>query len=252
MTKELFTLFVLLAVPLAGLASICPVTTYDQVIADGDCSIVNKTFGSWSFTSSPSGGATLVQASTIAYEPLPTPSNPGVLFSFGFGAGFGQVQDETFGFTVTVPPGAAPITDIHLLMLGAAFTGTGSASIAESVCLGDLLANGCAAGKIVGLSTFDNSTQVMLSDGITFAPVMVVDVIKDLELTGGTHGTVVVSVIENRFLKGTIPESGTLALVGIGVMCLGGFLRRRLGSGSKRPRPSYRGPVGHTSSIHRV
>jgi hypothetical protein len=232
MTKELLTLFVLLAVPLSGLASVCPATTYDQVIAGGDCSIADKTFGSWSFSSSSSGGATLVQASTVAYKPLPTPNNPGVLFSFGFGAGIGQVQDETFGFTVTVPPGAAPITDIHLLMLGAAFTGTGSASIAESVCLGDLFVNGCAAGKVVSLSTFDNSTLVTLSDSITFAPVTVVDVIKDLELTGGTDGTAVVSVMENQFSEDTTPESGTLALVGIGVICLGGFLRRRFGADS--------------------
>jgi len=232
MTKEVFTLFALLAVPVAGLASVCPPTTYDHVIAGGDCSIANKTFGSWSFSSSASGGAVLVQASSVAYKPLPTPSSPGVLYFFGLGAGIGQVQDETLGFTVTVPSGAAPITDIHLLVLGAAFSGTGSASIAESVCLGDLVANGCAAGKIVGLSTFDNSTLVMLSDSITFAPVTVVDVIKDLELTGGTYGTAVVSVMENQFSEGTIPESGTLAFVGIGVLCLGGLLRRRLGSGS--------------------
>ena len=232
MRKLLFMLFVLPAATVAGLASVCPTTTYDQVIAGGDCSIADKTFGSWSFSSSASGGATLVQASTIAYKPLPTLNNPGVLFSFGFAAGIGQVQDETFGFTVTVPSGAAPITDIHLLMLGAAFSGTGSASIAESVCLGDLFADGCAAGKIVGLSTFDNSTLVMLSDSITFAPVTVVDVIKDLQLTGGTYGTAVVSVMENQFSEGTIPESGTLAFVGIGVLCLGGLLRRRLGSGS--------------------
>lgn len=60
MRKELFTLFAVLAIPVAGLASVCPPTTYDQVIAGGDCSIVNKIFGSWSFTSSASGGATLV------------------------------------------------------------------------------------------------------------------------------------------------------------------------------------------------
>ena len=118
MTKGLFTSLVLLAVPLCGLASICPTTTYDQVIAGGDCSIADKTFGSWSFSSSASGGATLVQASTVVYKPLPTPNNPGVFFSFGFGAGIGQVQDHTFGFTVTVSAGADPITDIHLLMLG--------------------------------------------------------------------------------------------------------------------------------------
>jgi hypothetical protein len=232
MTKELFTLFVLLAVPLAGLAGVCPTTTDNQVIAGGDCSITDKTFGSWSFPSSASGGATQVQASAVAFDPLPTPNNPGVSFSFGFGAGIGQVQDETFGFTVTVPHGAAPIADIHLLMLGAAFTGTGSASIAEIVCLGDLFANGCAAGKVVSLSTFDNSTLVMLSDSIKFAPVTVVDVIKDLELTGGTKGTAVVSAVEYQFSEDAVPESGTLALVGIGVICLGGFLRQRLSSNS--------------------
>jgi hypothetical protein len=138
MTKELFTLFVLLAVPLTGLASISPTTTDNQVIAGGGYSIDDKTFGSWSFSSSASGGATLVQASTVAYKPLPTSNNP----------------------------------------------------------------------------------------------VTVVDVIKDLDLTGGTKGTAVVTAVENQFSEATVPESGTLALVGIGAICLGRFLRQRLSSNS--------------------
>jgi hypothetical protein len=103
-----------------------------------------------------------------------------------------------------------------------------------------LVANGCAAGTIVSLSTFDNSTLVMLSDSITFAPVTVVDVIKDLQLTGGNQGTAVVSAVENQFSEDAVPESGTLALVGIGVICLGGFLRQRFGSPFGRARTGSR------------
>jgi hypothetical protein len=163
-------------------------------------------------------------SSDVAFSPLATLNNPGVLFSFGFGGDINRVQDETFALTVTVPSGRAPITDLTLLMLGAGFTGTGSASIAESACLGDLFANGCAHGKVVQLTTFDNSTQVKLSDTMSFAPVTVVEVVKDLELGGGTDGTAVVSAVENYFSE-SIPEPGTLGLVGIGALGLGSLLR---------------------------
>jgi hypothetical protein len=36
------------------------------------------------------------------------------------------------------------------------------ATIAESICVGDLFANGFAAGTIVGLSMFENSMLVVL------------------------------------------------------------------------------------------
>lgn len=230
MMKRLSVIFALLAIPIAGFASACPTTTYDQIISGGDCSIADKTFGSWSFLSSATGGSVKVDAGDVAYSPLTAANNPGVLFSFGFGVGSNQVQDETFSFTVTVPIGNAPITDLHLLMLGAGFTGTGSASIAETACLGDLFANGCANGTVVQLTTFDNSTLVKLTDSITFAPVTLVDVVKDLELTGGPNGTAVVSAVENQFSEGstTTPEPGTLGLLGIGVVGLGAILRRRL------------------------
>jgi hypothetical protein len=228
MKTKLLVVFALLAVPITVLASPCPTTTYDQIISGGACTIADKTFGNWFYTSSATGGATKVNAGDIAFTPLPTANNPGVLFSFGFGVGPNQVQDETFAFTVTVPTGKAPITDLHLLMLGAGFTGTGSASIAESACLGDLFSDGCAHGTVISLTTFDNSTQTKLSDTATFAPVTVIDVIKDLELTGGTDGTAVVSAVENHFSEGQTPEPGTLGLVGVGVVSLGVILRRRL------------------------
>jgi PEP-CTERM motif len=215
MTNELFMLFVLLAAPLAGLATVWPTTNYLPVIADGGSSIANKILGNWSFSSSSNGCAI---------------QEPRILFSYGFGAGIGQVEDKSYGFIVIVPSRAAPIADDYLVMLGAVFSGTGSASIAESVWMGCLFGNVYGVGKFVRLFRFDNSTLVMLSDSITFAPVTVDRVIKDLEETGDTDITVGASAMKNQFSGGTTPEPGTLALLGIGVICLGGFLRWRLGS----------------------
>ena len=139
-----------------------------------------------------------------------------------------QIQDEFFGFTVRVNLGGNSIDDITLLQLGSGFTGTGSASIAETVCLGDTFANGCLNGTIAQLTTVDNNTLVKLSDHITFAPVRVIDVVKDLELVGGPNGSAFVSGVQNEFSEVATPEPGSLLMFGTGIVGLSGLLRRKL------------------------
>jgi len=206
----------------------CPVSTYDNYLGNSfSCTIDDKTFSNFSYSPSASGGAALIPPSGVAVVPVTTLNNPGFLFTGGFGVISNQTQDELFGFTARVNLGGNPIDDITLLQLGSAFTGTGSASIAETVCLGDTFANGCLNGTIAQLSTVDNSTLVKLSDHITFAPVLVIDVVKDLELFGGPNGSAFTSGIENQFSEEAVPEPSGLLMVGTGIVALACVLRRK-------------------------
>src|ERR1017187_8740710 len=230
MKKLSLLLCVLLGTSAIAMASIaCPVSTYDNYLASGfSCTIDDKTFSNWSYASSASGGAALIPPSGVAVVPVTTLHNPGFLFSSGFGVISNQIQDEFFDFTVRVNPGGNAIDDITLLQLGSGFTGTGSASIAETVCLGDTFADGCLHGTVASLLTVDNSTLVKLSDHITFAPVRVIDVVKDLELFGGPSGSAFVSGVENQFSEVVTPEPSTLILLGTGALGLAGILRRKI------------------------
>jgi PEP-CTERM motif len=227
MKKLILLMCVLLGTSAIALANSCPTTTYDNYLGSGfSCTIDDKTFSNFTYIGTASGGAQPVPPGSVEVVPLTTPHNPGFLFGTGWGAASNQTQDSSFDYTVTVNPGGAPITDLTLLMLGSAFTGTGSASIAETACLGDTLADGCLHGTIVNLSTFDDASLVKLSDHLTFPGVDEVDLLKDVQVFGGPNGTAVISGAENQFSE--VPEPGTLGMLGLGVISVAGLVRRKL------------------------
>jgi hypothetical protein len=218
---------VLLGTSAIAVAGPCPATTYDNYLASGySCTIDDKTFSDFTYLGTGSGGAIPVPASSIEVSPLNTPGNPGFLFGSGWAATSNQTQDSSIDFTVTVNPGGGAISDLTLLMLGSGFTGTGSASISETVCLGDTFADGCQHGVVENLETFNNSNLVKLSDHITFSPVDEVDVFKNIDVFGGPDGNATISGAENQFSE--VPESSSLMLLGSGILGLAGVLRRKL------------------------
>jgi hypothetical protein len=212
-----------------GFANPCPATSMDNYIGPPpiSCDISDKTFSNWLWAPSQTGGAGIIPASGVQVTPQPLPANnPGFLLAFAGFAATGQTQDATFG--VTVRSNGALITDMTLVMSGAGVFGDGSVTIFEDVCSDGLWSNGCAGGQIYHLSTCLSLVIPCskLTDTIVFPGERFVDVIKDIELNGGTHGFAFLSDVEQRFSE-TTPEPGSLVLFGSGVLGLGSLLRRK-------------------------
>jgi hypothetical protein len=221
--KTLFTLLVVLASALSAFGAACPTATYDNYLGSQfSCGIDDKTFQNFGYSTA---GTNPLSPNQITVNPITTPFNPGFLFNAPWGVQAGQTQDSLIEFTVTVNPGGNLINDLSLYMFGAGIIGTGQVSVAETYCAGDTFANLCAHGTEGTLLTILNSSTSRLHDHATFAGVSVVDVVKDVELLGGTNGSAAVaSGVMNQFSE--VPEPSSLVLLGSGVGCLAGALRR--------------------------
>ncbi len=206
-------------------AASCTVTSYDNYLGPGfSCGIDDKTFQNFSYSTA---GTNLMPASSITVNPITTFHDPGFLFNAPWGVQAGETQGSLIGFTVNVNPGGDLINDLSLAMFGAGFLGTGQVSVAETYCLGDTFADSCANGIQGSLLTILNSGQSKLTDSVSFSPVSVVDVVKDIELVGGSNGSAaLVSGVQNQFSE--VPEPGSMVLLGTGALGLAGVLRRKL------------------------
>jgi hypothetical protein len=214
-------LLLVLACGISAFAGDCMVTSYDQYIGSS-CGIGDKTFSNFSYSTA---GTNQLPASSITVNPITTPFNPGFLFNAPWGVQAGQTQDSLIGFTVNVNPGGNLINDLSLFMLGAGVLGTGQVSVAETYCAGDTFADLCAHGTEGSLLTILNSGTSILTAHVSFGPVSVVDVVKDIELLGGSNGSAaLVSGVGNQFSE--VPEPGSLVLFGSGIVGLAGVMRR--------------------------
>jgi len=234
MKKVVFTLFVVLASALAGFAqSNCSQTTFDNYIAPGfNCDIGDKTFSDFSYvgTSNPPGFG--IPAGSVEVTPITTPGDPGLQFSAGWFASTSSgvlEQDSLLGFGVQVNPGGGLINDLSLSISGYGFSGTGSIAVDETACLGAMLPT-CTGGQIITLRVFDSSSGSQQSDTVNFAGVSEVDVSKDITVQAGTNGEAELSAVDNQFSEGggSTPEPGTLTMLGLGALTLGGLVRRKL------------------------
>jgi hypothetical protein len=233
MRKAVLALSVILASSVVAFAANCPTTTYDVYIAPGfSCDIGDKTFSDFAYsgTSNPPGFS--IPAGGIAVSPITTSGDPGFQWSAGWHASTNSgvlTQDSLFQLNVNVAPGGAPITDLSLSISGVGVTGTGEVFVNEQACLGALLPQ-CSGGTIVTLQVFDTREGQQLVDSISFAGVTEVSVSKDLEVQAGTNGSASVSVLTDQFSEGsaTVPEPGTLSMLGLGGLALVGFARRKM------------------------
>jgi len=229
MRKIALALFVVLVTALAGYAQNCTMTTLNNYLGSGfTCEINDQTYSSFTYagTSNPPGFG--IPAGGVQVTPITTANDPGLQFNAGWGVGtqLGILeQDSEFSWTVN---STSLITDLSLSIAGVGFTGTGAINLDETACLGAVLPS-CTGGTIVTLSVFDSSAGSQLFDEITFAGVHEISVEKDLLVQSGTNGTAEVSVITDQFSEGTssVPEPGTLSMMGLGVVALAGFARRK-------------------------
>ena len=229
MRKIAAVLAVVLVAALAGYAQNCTQTTLNNYLGSGfSCTVTDQTYSAFNYTSESTPGGYAPPADGVTVTPITPPQNPGFQFTAGWYASTSSgisSMDSTFEWTTT---SVSPITDLSLSIAGVGFTGTGSINVDETACLGAVLPT-CSGGTIVTLNVYDNSTGSKLFDEVNFAGVNEVSVEKDLLVTAGTNGSAEISVLTDQFSEGssTVPEPGTLSMMGMGVVALAGFARRK-------------------------
>ncbi len=229
MKKVALLLAVVLATAALAFAGNCPTTTYDQYLTSGfSCDINDQTYQDFAYTGTSNPPGFQIQAAGIGVTPITTPGDPGLQWSAGWGVGTGLgvlTQDSLFQFAVT---SSNPMTDLSLSIAGVGFQGTGSVNVDETACLGAMLP-ACTGGTVVSLSVFANSGGQQLFDQVNFAGVNLISVSKDLLVQAGTNGSAEVSAVTDQFSEGsgTVPEPGTLSMLGAGVLAIAGFARRK-------------------------
>ncbi len=206
-------------------AGSCVTNTYDNYVGPPSisCTITDKTFSNFFYSTS---GSDHLPPNEITVTPVTTPYDPGLLFAAPWSVSSLHTQDSLLGFTVQVTSGSALITDLSLLIFGAGVTGTAMVSVVETYCLGDTFSDMCKNGTTGTLMTYINGSSSKLSDQVYFKGVSEVDVMKDIMLKGGDNGSAVLSGVENQFSE--IPEPASLAILGSGLIGMGGLLRKRL------------------------
>ena len=233
MRNAVVVLTLILASSLVAFAASCPTTTYDVYIAPGfSCDIGDKTFSDFAYTGTSNPPGFAIPAGGVGVTPITQPGAPGFQWSAGWHASTNSgvlTQDSLFQFVVNVDPGGAPITGLSLSIAGVGQTGTGEVFANEQACLGALLPM-CSGGTIVTLQVFDTRDGQQLVDSITFPGVTEISVSKDLEIQAGTNGSASVSVLTDQFIEGssTVPEPGTLSMLGAGALALASFARRKM------------------------
>jgi hypothetical protein len=183
-------------------------------VSNGNTTTVNGlTFSNFNYTGTATGTASAYPATGIGVLGYSNGPNSGIELAAGFSVTAGGVQDMALTYTVMAAPGKT-ITDADLVISGIT-TGDGSATVSETL-------TNAVTGALIG--TLKVSAGGAQSDEINFAGVTSINVLKDIDLNGGTVGSGSISIIGQGFSTGGVPEPTSMALLGIGMT---GFLAFR-------------------------
>jgi hypothetical protein len=194
--------------------------TYAALQAAGSCTIGDKTFSDFTFSSA-------------------TVTNTGLLFTtvndvagqYGFDFATSQLfasatnsADLAISFTVAVTDGAKLIDSAEVTQTGVAIAG-GIASIGETVCLGSPIVS-CPSGNTRSMTTSAGIGGTHLSDSITFSNQSVVGIAKDLSVVGN-GGFASISLFSDTVNQASAPEPGFYGVLAAGVAGIFMFAKRR-------------------------
>jgi hypothetical protein len=169
------------------------------------CTVGSLTFSNFGYSGT--GTAAGNYDENVGVTPVNDANGAGFDFNPAMSAGPNEVGDEQISFTVT-----GSVDDVYIAFNGG-FTGTGVSTFSEQL-------NGSVIASL-------SNPPPVFSAHDTFPVITSINVLKDLNVRGGTDGSASISDMKNQFSSPAVPEPATLVMMGSGLVGFATRLRRK-------------------------